>query len=177
MGPSKYLLERSRSGKVTKIPCRTGGKKEIVSRQFGPAGRVLIYSKSRVPQLPGARSFDSTQARSPFPNPCPHLRDRGGGPRDTLSARPSSAPPEQGNVPPRSTSPHLAKAVGPALRGKKGLVCGLFASAGQPDILGLKPGLNRVPSTSEPQRAGAGTARGGGKRPTQGRAPSVAPGK
>ena len=80
-----------------------------------------------------------TQARGPFPNPCPP-RDRGGGPWCTLSTRPSSAPPEQGNVPPRSTSPHLAKALGPALRGKKGLVRGFFASALQPDILGLKPG-------------------------------------
>lgn len=113
-------------------------KKEIVSRQFAPAGRVLIYSLSVSPS--SLARAPCTQARGPFPNPCPPPRDGGGGPWCTLSTRPSSAPPEQGNVPPRSTSPHLATALGPALRGKKGLVRGFFASALQPDILGLKPG-------------------------------------
>lgn len=121
--------QRSPLGQVLK-----GEKKEIVSRQFAPTGSKLFspVSRSSLARAP------STQARAPFPNPCPP-RDRGGCPRCTLSARPSSAPPEQGNVPPRSTSPHLAKALGPALRGKKSLVCGLFASALQLDILGLKP--------------------------------------
>lgn len=44
-------------------------KKEIVSRQFAPAGRVLIYSLSVSPS--SLARAPCTQARGPFPNPCP----------------------------------------------------------------------------------------------------------
>ena len=120
------MLERNRSGKLTKIPCRTSPFTDEKKRSYLGScllpgeGRVLIYSVPR-PSAPWPALLPLHSSQGPLPDP-PHPRNRGGGPWGPLSVRPSPAPPEQGNVPPQSTSPRvLAKALGPALRGKKGL--------------------------------------------------------
>lgn len=92
----------------------------------------------------------------PLPGLVPHLHSQGSRRRPPGSSLGPAAP-EQGNVPPRSTSPqYLAKLWGLHYAERRTSEAGFPSPPRSRASWSWRPGLKKVPSASEPQRAGAG---------------------
>lgn len=98
----------------------------------------FLYSESPAPRLPPTRRPPTPLSPGPLPDPRP--------PGIAAAAPGALSPPRPHQPCPSRESCHLAaprdlaKALGPAIRGKKGLGGGVFASALEPGTLGLGPG-------------------------------------
>lgn len=143
-GIDKYLLKRNRSGSH-KDPLQDESlyetKKEIpIWAVVCPQGKRphLEHGVSPGPGPRRALPSRSALAWGSFPaRPTPHRpRARGGGPPGAPSAQPR---PSRERAISEHLSPVLGKALGPALRGKKGLRGRLSVSAPEPGILELEP--------------------------------------
>lgn len=146
-GIDKYLLKRNRSGSH-KDPLQDESlyetKKEIpIWAVVCPQGKRPHLehgvSPGRQDPDPGVRSSRSALAWGSFPaRPTPHRPGArgGGGPPGAPSAQPR---PSRERAISEHLSPALGKALGPALRGKKGLRDRLSVSAPELGILELEP--------------------------------------
>ena len=112
MGPSKYLLERSRSGKVTKIPCRTGEEKRSYR------GSLLPREESSSVQSPASPSSLARALSTPLK---PGAPSRTPAPTSGIAAAAPGRRSPRGPHQPRldretchlgAHQPHLAKALG-----------------------------------------------------------------